>query len=106
MSLAPVADARGVSSPESPRVSRPESPYVGLVPYSEADAKFFFGRSVEAAIVAANLRASRLTILYGPSGVGKSSLLMAGVVERLTQEGAQGGGKREPVRRLRVQVVV
>jgi WD40 repeat protein len=33
--------------------------------------------------VAANLMASRLTILYGPSGVGKSSLVRAGVVRRL-----------------------
>ena len=27
--------------------------------------------------------ASRLTVLYGPSGVGKSSLLRAGVARRL-----------------------
>ena len=27
--------------------------------------------------------ASRLTVLYGPSGVGKSSLLRAGVAQRL-----------------------
>ena len=32
---------------------------------------------------ASNLVASRLTVLYGPSGVGKSSLLRAGVVLRL-----------------------
>ena len=33
--------------------------------------------------MSANLRASRLTIVYGPSGVGKSSLLQAGVVHGL-----------------------
>jgi WD40 repeat protein len=65
---------------------RPESPYVGLVPFDERDAPFFFGRSREAAIVAANLRSARLTILYGPSGVGKSSLLMAGAVHDLREE--------------------
>src|SRR5262249_1575420 len=64
----------------------PPSPYVGLVPFGENDAAFFFGRSTEIAIVAANLRASRLTILYGPSGVGKSSLLMAGVMHRLRED--------------------
>jgi hypothetical protein len=70
-----------------PRVApRPASPYVGLVPYDEDDAEFFFGRSLEVAIIAANLRASRLTVLYGPSGVGKSSLLMAGVVHGLRTE--------------------
>lgn len=66
--------------------SRPESPYVGLIPYDEGDAAFFFGRTTEAAIVAANLRSTRLTILYGPSGVGKTSLLMAGAVHRLREE--------------------
>jgi hypothetical protein len=67
-------------------VSGPESPYVGLVPYEEGDAEFFFGRSTEAAIVAANLRAARLTLLYGPSGVGKSSMLMAGAVHLLREQ--------------------
>jgi WD40 repeat protein len=59
------------------------SPYKGLVPYSEADAAFFFGRSTERDIVVANLLASRLTLLYGASGVGKSSLLQAGVASYL-----------------------
>jgi hypothetical protein len=65
--------------------SRPQSPYVGLAPYGEDDAAFFFGRSHEIAIASANLRAARLTILYGPSGVGKSSLLQAGVVHGLRE---------------------
>ena len=75
------------SAIEAPAIlAAPPSPYVGLVPFTEADAAFFFGRSAEAAIVAANLRAARLTIVYGPSGVGKSSLLMAGAVQRLREE--------------------
>ena len=59
------------------------TPYVGLVPYREEDAEFFFGRDEETGIVAGNLRASRLTIVYGASGVGKSSLLQAGVIRDL-----------------------
>ena len=55
-----------------------ERPYKGLMPYDEADAPFFFGREAEAEIITANLMASRLTLLYGPSGVGKSSVLRAG----------------------------
>lgn len=65
------------------RKALPETPYVGLVPYDENDAPFFFGREQEKEIVTANLRAVRLTVLYGPSGVGKSSLLLAGVVHDL-----------------------
>jgi hypothetical protein len=61
----------------------PESPYIGLVPYTEQDAPFFFGREKERDIIIENLRASRLTLLYGPSGVGKSSVLNAGVTYRL-----------------------
>ena len=61
----------------------PESPYVGLVPYGEEDAAFFFGREEEKRIVGGNLRAFRLTLFYGESGVGKTSLLRAGVVHDL-----------------------
>jgi WD40 repeat protein len=61
----------------------PDTPYVGLVPYGEDDAAFFFGRDEEKWIVGGNLRASRLTILYGASGVGKTSLLRAGAIHDL-----------------------
>jgi WD40 repeat protein len=74
--------------------SRPASPYVGLVPFEEDDAQFFFGRSQEAAIVGANLRSTRLTLLYGESGVGKSSLLMAGVVHGLRNNTGASGRRR------------
>ena len=61
------------------------SPYKGLAPFedSELDATFFFGRDREQEIITANLTAARLTLLYGSSGVGKSSILRAGVVRRL-----------------------
>ena len=65
----------------------PESPYKGLASFadSELDALLFFGRERECAAVAANVLANRLTVLYGPSGVGKSSLLGAGVARRLRE---------------------
>jgi WD40 repeat protein len=63
----------------------PDSPYKGLSAFddTEIDALFFFGRERENEIVVANLIASRLTVLYGPSGVGKSSLLRAAVARSL-----------------------
>jgi WD40 repeat protein len=66
-------------------VKLPPSPFKGLAYFgdSETDWLFFFGRERESELVAANLMASRLTVLYGPSGVGKSSLLRAGVTRRL-----------------------
>jgi WD40 repeat protein len=61
------------------------TPYKGLSAFddTELDALLFFGRAHETEIVAANALASRLTVLYGPSGVGKSSLLRAGVARAL-----------------------
>jgi CHASE2 domain-containing sensor protein len=61
------------------------SPFPGLRAFgdSDDDAELFAGRGAESDLVVANLRAARLTILYGPSGVGKSSLLHAGVLRRV-----------------------
>ena len=61
------------------------SPYKGLIPYEQEDADFFFGRERETRRIIANLFASSLTLLYGPSGVGKTSVLEAGVMNRLNQ---------------------
>jgi len=63
----------------------PASPFKGLAAFadSDVDAALFFGREREREVLVANLLASRLTVLYGESGVGKSSLLAAAVVRRL-----------------------
>ncbi len=62
---------------------RVKMPYVGLNPYTVAETAFFFGRDQETEIITANLVAARLTLLYGASGVGKSSVLQAGVISNL-----------------------
>jgi WD40 repeat protein len=61
------------------------SPYKGLSPFddSEEDVIFFFGRDRERELIEANLMASRLTVLYGETGVGKTSVLRAGVTHHL-----------------------
>ncbi|MDB9426193.1 hypothetical protein PN437_15060 [Microcystis aeruginosa CS-564/01] len=63
----------------------PDCPYQGLMPYLEEQADFFFGREKWSAIITDNLMVSRLTILYGTSGVGKTSVLRAGVAHHLRQ---------------------
>jgi hypothetical protein len=60
-----------------------DCPYKGLIPFGEEDAPRFFGREKWCTIIVNNLLASPLTLLYGPSGVGKSSVLQAGVASRL-----------------------
>jgi WD40 repeat protein len=66
---------------------KPVSPYKGLDTFedSELDALLFFGRERESEVIVANLLASKLTVLYGPSGVGKSSILRAAVARRLRE---------------------
>src|SRR5436305_3032683 len=70
------------------------SPYKGLTPYEESDRSYFFGRDSEREIVAANLKAARLTVLYGASGVGKTSLLRAGVVHDINAEARRSVERR------------
>jgi WD40 repeat protein len=72
-------------APAEPGSGTKRSPFVGLEPYSEGDAAFFFGREREKRIITSNLRAARLTLFYGSSGVGKSSVLLAGVVHDLRE---------------------
>ncbi len=55
-------------------------PYVGLSPYTEAQQEFFCGREHDQETIAANLMTTPLSILYGACGVGKTSVLQAGVV--------------------------
>jgi len=61
-------------------------PYKGLQPYTEGDRKYFFGRGRDQGIISSNLFAASVTVFYGASGVGKSSVLLAGVVPRLREE--------------------
>ena len=55
-------------------------PYPGLAAFTEADAEFFFGREAEIAKMWRKLTSRRLLAVIGPSGVGKSSLLRAGLL--------------------------
>ena len=72
-----------VASPVTATV--PESPFPGLTHYTSEYAEFFFGRDAERMRIIGNLQATRLTLLYAQSGVGKSSLLSAGVAPRLRE---------------------
>jgi AAA ATPase domain len=64
-------------------------PYLGLRPFEAEDARFFFGRKREIELLAANLRTSRASLVYGESGVGKSSLIRAGLAPWLGRQSAE-----------------
>ncbi|MEO1083968.1 MAG: caspase family protein, partial [Acidobacteriota bacterium] len=68
---------------DDPPPEEADNPWLGLKPYGAAESKRFFGRSREIEDLVARVEAEPLTVLTGPSGVGKTSLLMAGVVPAL-----------------------
>ena len=63
------------------------NPFAGLAAFQEADADRFYGRAREVGAVLARLRSCPLVALAGPSGVGKSSLVRAGVIPLLKRSG-------------------
>jgi hypothetical protein len=62
------------------------SPWPGLVAFREGDARFFRGRDAEIETLVRLVRRERVTILRGVSGLGKSSLIQAGLFPKLGEE--------------------
>ncbi|WP_165244546.1 toll/interleukin-1 receptor domain-containing protein [Paludisphaera soli] len=82
-------------------------PYRGLEAFGPGDAKYFFGRAALTGWLASELRREvrsadgvRLLAVLGPSGSGKSSVVLAGLVPSL-KEGAIEGSASWPVAILR-----
>ena len=70
--------------PPLPKISRPKEPFIGLRWFNRDEAPIFFGRKKDIQKLYNWLIAGeRLILLYGQSGVGKSSLLHAGLFPRL-----------------------
>lgn len=72
-------------SEQTAEVESRRCPYVGLDYYRENSGAWFFGREADGDKIITNLLAARLTLLHAESGVGKSSLLRAGVAWRLNR---------------------
>lgn len=68
-----------------PAVTR-EHPWPGLMPFTEEASAFFHGRDEEVAELLRLIRRQTLTVLFGLSGLGKSSLVNAGLFPRLREE--------------------
>jgi hypothetical protein len=64
-----------------------ESPFIGPRPFTEDDAKVFFGRKNELAALAAEVLSTQVVLLYAASGSGKSSLISAGLIPAVRDEG-------------------
>ncbi len=82
-----LADLQAFLIPADERTTGEVCPYRGLSAFGEDDAKFFFGRSSEIRAALAQLDAWPLLAVIGPSGVGKSSFVHAGLVPALRNRG-------------------
>jgi tetratricopeptide (TPR) repeat protein len=61
-------------------VTKSAGPYPGTRQFGRPDEHRFFGRAAESVELAELWQFNRLTVIHGPSGIGKSSLLDAGIV--------------------------
>jgi DNA-binding winged helix-turn-helix (wHTH) protein len=80
-------------SPQQPQESAPQAlralasrPYKFLDYYTEQDSNLFFGREAEIDLIGSQILSRRSFILHGRSGVGKSSIIRAGVMPRLKSQ--------------------
>ncbi|MEO6929947.1 MAG: hypothetical protein ABI190_12355, partial [Casimicrobiaceae bacterium] len=64
-----------------------EHPWLGLASFTEGMQAYFFGRDAEVAELARRVQRKLLTLLFGQSGLGKTSILRAGIVPRLRKLG-------------------
>ncbi|MEN8235665.1 MAG: protein kinase, partial [Actinomycetota bacterium] len=80
----------GASHPDVYTPTR--NPYKGLRAFGELDAQDFHGRDAEVRDIIDTLAERRLVAVIGPSGIGKSSAVRAGMVPAL-RDGAIGGSE-------------
>jgi WD40 repeat protein len=66
-----------------------DNPWPGLPSFREQDQEFFFGREAETETLRRTVmrESTRATVLFGRSGLGKTSLLQAGLFPRLRRQG-------------------
>ncbi|HJQ71351.1 MAG TPA: ATP-binding protein [Blastocatellia bacterium] len=65
------------------------TPYRGIHPFRFVDQAFYFGREELIEELLTKIILYRLVVLFGESGVGKSSLLNAGIIAALKRKGYQ-----------------
>jgi len=72
-----------LDSPVPPTSVDAENPWLGLASFTEETQAYFYGREAEVAELARRVQRKTLTLLFGQSGLGKTSILGAGIVPKL-----------------------
>ncbi len=76
-------------APLPQNINFPQDPFVGLRPFTRNEARVFFGRSCDISKLIRRVQSKltpKIILFHGQSGVGKSSMLRAGVLPRLEQD--------------------
>jgi WD40 repeat protein len=76
---------RELSLPSAPSLDQQRNPYRGLASYEPDNHDKFFGRDATTALLLEHVTRTPLTVVVGPSGVGKSSAVKAGLIAALRQ---------------------
>ncbi len=63
----------------------PDAPWLGLRSFTESVRNYFYGRDAEIQELFERVQHRTLTVLFGQSGLGKTSLLRAGLIPRLRE---------------------
>ena len=71
--------------PQSGLQLSPDNPWPGLQSFDEASRSYFFGMRAQSDALFRLVRREKLTLFYGRSGLGKTSLLQAGLCPRLRE---------------------
>jgi len=74
-----------MAEPRRQGLSR-DNPWPGLDPFDESDRDYFYGRAAESGELLRLVRREPLTVVFGRSGLGKTSLLKAGLFPLLRGE--------------------
>lgn len=77
--------------------TEPTCPWLGPIPFGQENAAQFGGRGDDIANLIADVEIRRLNIVTGRSGVGKTSLLLAGVVPEVRRRASLAGYPIGPV---------
>jgi WD40 repeat protein/DNA-binding SARP family transcriptional activator len=78
------------AAPAAETFTSVENPYKGLRAFGEADAADFYGRDALVGELVRALADHRLVAVVGPSGIGKSSVVKAGLVPSLRRGAVPG----------------
>ena len=103
---------RTAGGPDSQAPVDARNPYLGLISFTEETREYFFGREEEVAELARRVQRKLLTVLFGKSGLGKTSILRAGLLPRLRRHGycpvyvriAYGRDSPEPAEQIKAAI--